>query len=206
MRRNQPIQRFKYWIYAWILINVLGYGILSYREYLDQQVTVYSDKRHAAGEAYDYLIYLPESYDEQDSSWPLMLFLHGSGQCGGDLKVVGADVRFTVYPDAGHNYWDETYATPELYAWLLQQSSPSKVTRPQKATLTHKHFLAYRAAQIRSPDTSQRSKVVMAGGGQRSRLFRRLSCDPCARRRAYFDCSGTRIPTPLPLAGDSCGP
>jgi predicted peptidase len=30
-----------------------------------------------------------------------------------------ADVRFTVYPDARHDSWTETYANPDLYTWLL---------------------------------------------------------------------------------------
>ncbi len=36
------------------------------------------------------------------------------------LKKIGADVRFTVYPDAGHDSWTETYNNPELYDWFLQ--------------------------------------------------------------------------------------
>ena len=35
------------------------------------------------------------------------------------LKKAGADVKFTVYPDAGHDSWTETYNNPELYRWLL---------------------------------------------------------------------------------------
>jgi predicted peptidase len=42
------------------------------------------------------------------------------------LKVAGGNVRFTVYPDVGHNAWDPAYADPALYEWLLAQrrSSP----------------------------------------------------------------------------------
>jgi predicted peptidase len=36
------------------------------------------------------------------------------------LRRCGADVLFTVYPEAGHDSWTETYANPELYAWFLQ--------------------------------------------------------------------------------------
>lgn len=35
------------------------------------------------------------------------------------LKGCGADVRFTVYPDAMHDAWTETYNNPELYDWFL---------------------------------------------------------------------------------------
>ena len=35
------------------------------------------------------------------------------------LKACGGDVKFTIYPDAGHDAWTETYANPELYKWFL---------------------------------------------------------------------------------------
>ncbi len=39
------------------------------------------------------------------------------------LKKFGAnDVKLTVYPEANHNSWTETYNNPELYAWLLAHS------------------------------------------------------------------------------------
>jgi predicted peptidase len=38
------------------------------------------------------------------------------------LKKLGAkDVKLTVYPEAEHNSWTETYNNPELYEWLLKQ-------------------------------------------------------------------------------------
>jgi predicted peptidase len=37
------------------------------------------------------------------------------------LKKAGGNVQFTVYPEAGHDSWTETYANPQLYEWLLQQ-------------------------------------------------------------------------------------
>jgi predicted peptidase len=36
------------------------------------------------------------------------------------LEDCGANVKFTVYPDAGHDSWTETYNNPELYNWLLE--------------------------------------------------------------------------------------
>ena len=35
------------------------------------------------------------------------------------LKAIGSGVKFTVYPDAVHDSWTETYDNPELYAWFL---------------------------------------------------------------------------------------
>ena len=40
------------------------------------------------------------------------------------LQECGGDVRFTLYPDLGHNVWDRAYADPELIQWLLAQQKP----------------------------------------------------------------------------------
>ena len=35
------------------------------------------------------------------------------------LKKLGSKVKFTIYPEAFHNSWTETYNNPELYEWFL---------------------------------------------------------------------------------------
>ena len=36
------------------------------------------------------------------------------------LKKTGAtDVQLTIYPEAQHDSWTETYANPKFYEWLL---------------------------------------------------------------------------------------
>jgi predicted peptidase len=35
------------------------------------------------------------------------------------LKQCGGDVKFTIYPEANHDAWTETYANHELYSWFL---------------------------------------------------------------------------------------
>ena len=37
------------------------------------------------------------------------------------LKAAGANPKFTVYPEAGHDSWTATYDNPEFYQWLLAQ-------------------------------------------------------------------------------------
>ena len=37
------------------------------------------------------------------------------------LRSLGNPVRYTVYPEAGHDSWTETYRNPSVYAWLLSQ-------------------------------------------------------------------------------------
>lgn len=40
------------------------------------------------------------------------------------LRQCGAEVRFTIYPDAGHDAWTETYNNPALYEWFLEHRRP----------------------------------------------------------------------------------
>jgi predicted peptidase len=43
------------------------------------------------------------------------------------LKQIGnQQVKFTVYPEAGHDSWTEAYNTAELYDWMLEQSRGKK--------------------------------------------------------------------------------
>lgn len=37
------------------------------------------------------------------------------------LRAAGSNVKFTVYPEAVHDAWTETYNNPEMYRWLLEQ-------------------------------------------------------------------------------------
>ncbi len=38
------------------------------------------------------------------------------------LRLCGGIVNLTVYPEADHDSWTDTYSNPELYAWLLKQT------------------------------------------------------------------------------------
>ncbi|MFV1996068.1 MAG: prolyl oligopeptidase family serine peptidase, partial [Verrucomicrobiales bacterium] len=41
------------------------------------------------------------------------------------IKGKGSEhIKFTVYPEAGHNSWTESYDNPELYEWFLSHSLP----------------------------------------------------------------------------------
>jgi hypothetical protein len=46
------------------------------------------------------------------------------------LKSAGCpDVKLTIYPEAGHDSWTETYDNPELYEWLLRHERKSNPPR-----------------------------------------------------------------------------
>jgi pimeloyl-ACP methyl ester carboxylesterase len=38
------------------------------------------------------------------------------------LQEYGSDAKLTLYPDAGHDAWSETYENKDLYTWLLSKS------------------------------------------------------------------------------------
>jgi predicted peptidase len=37
------------------------------------------------------------------------------------LKDLGSPVKFTLYPEAGHDSWTEAYDSAELWDWLAKQ-------------------------------------------------------------------------------------
>ena len=37
------------------------------------------------------------------------------------FQAVGAPVRYTEYAGAGHDVWDQAFATAELYSWVFAQ-------------------------------------------------------------------------------------
>lgn len=39
------------------------------------------------------------------------------------LNELGADVKFTVYPDVEHDSWTQTYENPNFYKWLFSQKN-----------------------------------------------------------------------------------
>lgn len=55
------------------------------------------------------------------------------------LKSVGADPQLTLYPEAGHDSWTETYNNSRLYEWFL---SHKRVIDPSTA-LKNKQYMQY---------------------------------------------------------------
>ncbi len=42
------------------------------------------------------------------------------------LKAAGGNPKFTIYPEAGHDSWTETYDSAEFWKWLLDQRRGKK--------------------------------------------------------------------------------
>lgn len=65
------------------------------------------------------IVHLPvwAFHGAQDTAVPLA----GDQEMVDAVNAAGGRVKFTVYPDVGHNAWDPAYADPALYEWLLAQ-------------------------------------------------------------------------------------
>jgi predicted peptidase len=44
---------------------------------------------------------------------------HHSKEIADQLRIFGKEVRYNLYPEAGHNSWDNAFAEPELLPWLF---------------------------------------------------------------------------------------
>lgn len=56
-------------------------------------------------------------HGEKDTAVPV----ERSKEMAAALEKAGAHPKFTLYPEAPHDSWTETYNNPELYEWLLAQ-------------------------------------------------------------------------------------
>ena len=62
-------------------------------------------------------------HGEQDST----VTIHHSEEMVDAVKAAGnKEVKFTRYPDAGHDCWTKSYANPELYDWFLEHKRAAK--------------------------------------------------------------------------------
>jgi len=49
----------------------------------------------------------------------LVVPLEASSRIVKSLNDAGGDVKYTIYPMAGHDSWTETYNNPDLYEWFI---------------------------------------------------------------------------------------
>jgi predicted peptidase len=42
------------------------------------------------------------------------------------VKKAGGNVKYTEYPEVGHDSWNKAYADPELLPWLFAQKLKSR--------------------------------------------------------------------------------
>ena len=80
----------------------------------------------------------------------------------------GSNVKLTIYPEANHDSWTETYNNEELYKWLLEQSLDKKINE---------------ICQIESRSLFNRSKSQQ---GRNNNHFRKTMSSLCKQRNVCF--------------------
>ncbi len=100
------------------------------------------------GEKFGYLLFLPKDYGTDDRKWPVMLFLHGAGERGDDLKLVKlhgppklveSQPNFpfiVVSPQCPKDQWWPGDMQQHLLAELLDQVLARFATDPQRVVVT----------------------------------------------------------------------
>lgn len=122
-----------------------------------------------------YLLYLPKDYEKQES-WPLLLFLHGSGERGDDLELVkvhgppkliaaGKDFPFIVVsPQCPKDRWWEPI---ELVALLNDLSDKYKVDH-DRIYVTGLSMGGFGTWQLASYAPDRLAAIVpICGGGEK---------------------------------------
>ncbi|NLO32363.1 MAG: prolyl oligopeptidase family serine peptidase [Candidatus Hydrogenedentes bacterium] len=70
------------------LLCAAGCGALSTKTTDSLQTSEHFTKEIKSTVETNYLLFLPENYDQTQQQWPLLLFLHGAGERGDDLSKV----------------------------------------------------------------------------------------------------------------------
>lgn len=117
------------------LFLLFSFGLM--RRATAQDFSAYQKKAFIRNnEKLPYRILYPKNYDPQ-KKYPLIVFLHGSGQRGDDndplvnvqyarqyyraLIQANADVKYTEYPGVKHDSWDNAFKEPGFMEWLFSK-------------------------------------------------------------------------------------
>ena len=74
---------------AALLLLTISTAVFSDSQDLTGQHPFYLDKTTPKEISGGYLLYLPRDYGKDDRTWPTILFLHGAGERGDDLGILG---------------------------------------------------------------------------------------------------------------------
>jgi len=129
----------------------------------------------------NYLLYLPDGYQQDSSkSWPLMIFLHGSGERGNDLekikvhgppKLIEQGKKFpfiVVSPQADQGGWDAR----ELYN-LLQECKHAYRVDPDRVYLTGLSMGGFGTWDLAIKHPEEFAAIVpICGGGDTAEIWK----------------------------------
>jgi dienelactone hydrolase len=83
------------------------------------------------------------------------------------LQKAGNNAKFTVYPNAGHDSWTETYNNPELYEWLLSHKRKERLVVDVNPKIFDKYIGRYEfSPQFTLTITKENDRLYGQANGQ----------------------------------------
>ncbi len=152
------------------------------------QVACTFDAKRAIRSHLDYLLYLPVDYGhEPDRQWPLILFLHGAGERGGDLSLLRVhgiprvveeqpDFPFiTVSPQCPRGAWWDAYI--RILKPLLDEVVATHAVDPDRIYLTGMSMGGYATWHLAVRYPEQFAAIApICGGGLQAYGFPQAVC------------------------------
>jgi predicted peptidase len=148
----------------------------------------WSELRKRLGENQDYphLTHLPDGYDKDQRAWPLILFLHGSGERGDDLNIVKNSGPIG-YINSGHSlpfivvtpqcptdeHWD-----PARLARLIDQVSAANRVDPKRIYVTGLSMGGYGTFELAATYPEKFAAIAPLSGGENPEIAARLKRIP----------------------------
>jgi len=139
-------------------------------------------KRLGEDQEYHYLTHLPDDYDKDQRAWPLILFLHGSGERGDDLAKVknqgplgyinkGHPLPFIVItPQCPAGTWWET----ARLAHLLDEVCAANRVDPKRIYVTGLSMGGYGTLDLAGTYPDRFAAIAPDAGGENPALAGRL--------------------------------
>jgi predicted esterase len=143
-------------------------------------------KKLGENQDYPHLTYLPEGYDKDTHPWPLILFLHGSGERGNNLDKVkeqgplgyihqGHPLPFIVItPQCPEDEW----WSPDRLARLLDQVSAQLRVDPKRIYVTGLSMGGFGSFDLGASYPDKIAAIAPLSGGESPELAERLKKMP----------------------------
>ena len=171
-KSTAPVVQTTPWLLS-VLLCVGGLSIGAQEAALSRQVGKRFESKASPPAGIDYLLYLPTGYQGSEKRWPLMLFLHGSGESGTNLtrvkahgppKIVESKPEFPfilVSPQSSGRGWN-----PELLNELLDQVMHDYRVDPDRVYLTGLSMGGFGAWSLAARHPEKFAALVpICGGG-----------------------------------------
>jgi predicted esterase len=144
------------------------------------------EKRLGENQDYLHLTHLPDGYDKDQRAWPLIVFLHGSGERGNDLSLLKNEGPLG-YINAGHPLLfivvnplcpEDEHWNPDRLARLLDQVKAANRVDPKRIYITGLSMGGFGALDFAASYPDRIAAIAPLSGGEDPDLAERLKKMP----------------------------